>query len=62
MAQIVLWMLLGARWAGWIKKAEMGAVEKIGGVRIPRRLSAHKFWDVMEQYTKAADEKSGGQV
>jgi hypothetical protein len=44
------------------KKAETGAGEKIEGVRIPRKLHTHKFWDVLEQCAKAADEKSGGQV
>lgn len=45
-----------------VKKVEMRAGERLEGVRIPRKLHTHKFWDVLEQCAKAADEKSGTQV
>ena len=41
-----------------IKKIDESRLASAGGVRIPRKLHTHLFWDVLEQCAMTADEKS----
>jgi uridine nucleosidase len=43
-----------------VKKIDESRLASAGGVRIPRKLHTHLFWDVLEQCAMTADEKSTG--
>lgn len=45
-----------------VQKIDGSRVTDVGGVRIPRKLHTHLFWDVLEQCIMTADENSAGKV